>query len=95
MTGLALSKCGLIAADHDGQHAVFRAGLAAGHRCIEKAKASRLGGVRVRARLRAEAVVLSMKIAPFSWSKSTALAGRDRTQIVVIANAGEDEILVA
>ena len=85
----------LVAADHDGQHAVLGAGLAAGDRRVEEARSRAPPAFSASSRATsAEAVVLSMKTAPFfialkapSWPIVTV------AQIVVIADAGEDEIL--
>ena len=71
----ALSKVGLVAAAHDAELAVDRAGLAAGHRRVDEADALLLGlrhgprGATV-----AEAVVWSTRIAPFCMPASAPLS---------------------
>ena len=95
MTGLALSKSSSVAADHDGEHAVLRAGLAAGDRRVEEAEAARrrLLGELARDLGRSRGVVdvdrrpSSCRRRRRSWPIVTV------AQIVVIADAGEDEIL--
>ena len=77
MTGFAASKIGLVAADHDGELAVLGARLAAGDRRVEEADAACRGDGRRSSRATvAEAVVLSMRIAPF-FMPASAPSGAD------------------
>ena len=65
MTGSASSKAASVAAEHDGQHAVLGAGLATGDRRIEETGSPALAAAASSSRATsAEAVVLSIKIAP-------------------------------
>ena len=77
MTGFALVEGRLVAADHDGQRAVLGAGLAAGDRRVEEAEAAAPRPPPSSSRATsAEAVVLSMRIAPLLHAREGAVRRR-------------------
>ena len=85
-----------LAAAHDGQHAVFGAGLAAGDRRIDETAATGAGGgVEFAGNFGAGRGVVDQDGAWLHSGKDAVGAGGDLAQVVVVADAGEDEIGVA
>ena len=82
------------AAAHHRQHAVFRAGLAAGHRGIDEFEAG-LGrfGVEFARDLGRRGGVIDEGRALLHAGEGAIGAKRDRAQVVVVADAGHHEIL--
>jgi hypothetical protein len=92
--GPRLVEGGLIAADHDGQHAVLGAGLAAGHRRVEEGEARLARSfVQLARDLGRGGGVVDEDGTLLHRGEGAVGTGGDRAQIIVIADAGEDEVL--
>ena len=82
------------AAAHHRQHAVFRAGLSAGHRRIDEFEAGLGGGgVEFAGDLGRGRGVVDEGGAFLHAGKSAIGADRDGAEVVIVADAGHDEIL--
>ena len=89
---LGLCEIRLVAADHDGERAVLGARLAARHRRIERAGAALLGGfVKLAGDIGGGGGVIDEDGAAAERGEGAMLPERHRAEIVVIADAGEDE----
>ena len=83
----------LVAADHDGQRAVLRPGLAARYRSVEKGDAARAGrGVELARHLGRGGRVIDEGRAGAHALEGAVLARRHRAQVIVVADAAEDEV---
>ena len=84
---------GLLAAAHHRQDAVLRAGLAAGDRRVDEARAARLGGLGEFAgdRGRGRGVVDEDR-AFLEPLEGAVRGGGDAAQVLVVADAGEDDL---
>ena len=73
-----------------------RAGLAARHRRVDEVQASRSAAACSSRATAADAVVWSTKTAPgFMPAKAPSSPSTTRAQVVVVADAGEDEVAPA
>ena len=93
MIGRARVEDGLIATAHHCQHAVFSTGLAAGDRRVDKVGAA---GRRCRIEFAGDfgrgGGVVDEDGAGLQGFEGAALAGCHRAQVIVIADAAEDEV---
>ena len=93
--GLGLVIGVLIAAAHHGQRAVLRAGLPAGHRRIDEGHALRLRlGVQFARNGRRGGRVVDEDRALLHARERAVWSEHDGAQIVVVADAGENEIAI-
>ena len=84
----------LVAAAHDRQHAVLRAGLAAGDGTVDEFEAGLLGGrIQLARDVGGSGGVVDEGRALLHAGKGAVGADRDRAQIVVVADAAHHEIL--
>jgi hypothetical protein len=93
MTGSGLLEHLGLGAAHHRQHAVFGTSLAARDRRVDEEAALRLGcGLEFAGYFGAGSGVVDQNSAGLHRGDAAIHAGRHGTQVVVIANAGEDEV---
>ena len=84
---------GLVAAAHDREDAILRACLAAGDGCVDEVDALGLGGVgKLAGDFGAGSGIVDQNGASLHAGSGAGVSERDGAEVIIIADAGEDEV---